>query len=265
MPNIDVNGTRLHYVEQGSGPETVVFSHSYLLDGSHFKPQIENFSNRYRCLAFDHRGHGGSDRPESGYDMDNLYADALAFIEAMDCGPVHFVGLSTGGFIGLRIGFRRPDVLRSLTLMGTSAEPESAANHVKYEIMLRMVQVIGVRPLAGYVMSLFFSKASRSDPSRELELRRFRQMIVDNDADSLVRFGRGIFGRQSVTEHLAGIDVPTQVIVGSEDRSQPPTQARRIADRIPGAQLLIIPGAAHVSTIDAPEEVNEALDNLWQR
>jgi len=59
--------------------------------------------------------------------------------------------------------------------------------------------------------------------------------------------------------------VPTQVIVGSEDRSQPPTQARRIADRIPGAQLLIIPGAAHVSTVDAPEEVNEALDNLWQR
>ena len=84
-----------------AGSEVVVFSHSYLLDLSHFNPQIEALSDRHRCIAFDHRGHGASERPREGYDMETLYEDAVAFLEAMSCGPVHFVGLSTGGFIGL--------------------------------------------------------------------------------------------------------------------------------------------------------------------
>ena len=71
MPDIEVNGVRLHYIEQGSGPEVVVFSHSYLVDWSHFKPQIDALSDRYRCIAFDHRGHGGSERPSNGYDMES--------------------------------------------------------------------------------------------------------------------------------------------------------------------------------------------------
>jgi pimeloyl-ACP methyl ester carboxylesterase len=74
MPDIKVNGVRLHYVEQGLGPEAVIFSHSYLLDWSHFKPQIDALSEGYRCIAFDHRGHGASERPKEGYDMESLYA-----------------------------------------------------------------------------------------------------------------------------------------------------------------------------------------------
>lgn len=120
MPDIRVNGVRLHYVEQGSGPEVVVFSHSYLVDWSHFKPQMDALSDRYRCIAFDYRGHGRSERPSDGYDMENLYMDGVAFIEAMNCDPVHFVGLSTGGFIagdrtlvGVRHRLRRYPPLRA--------------------------------------------------------------------------------------------------------------------------------------------------------
>lgn len=174
VPDIEVNGVRLHYVDQGSGPEAVVFSHSYLVDWSHFKPQIDALSGRYRCIAFDHRGHGASERPKAGYDMENIYEDALAFIEAMDCAPVHFVGLSTGGFIGLRLGFRRPDLLRTLTLMDTSAEAEPVSNRFQYELMMRMIRVVGMRPFAGYITSLFFSKNLRRDVTHEAEVERFR-------------------------------------------------------------------------------------------
>ncbi len=260
MAEIEVNGVRLHYVEQGSGPETVIFSHSYLVDWSHFKPQMDALSNRYRCIAFDHRGHGGSERPKEGYDMENLYADAVAFIEAMNCAPIHFVGLSTGGFIGLRLGFRRPDLLRTLTLMDTSAEVEPAPKRFQYELMMRMVRVIGTRPFAGYIMSLFFSKKSRRDPTREAELDRFRQMMINNDNDAIIQFGRGIFDRKSVVEHLARITVPTLVVVGEEDKSQPPARAKRIADGIPGSKLLIVPNAAHISSFDGAAMVNAALE-----
>lgn len=260
MPEIEVNGVRLHYVEQGAGPETVVFSHSYLVDWSHFKPQLDALSDRYRCIAFDHRGHGGSERPKDGYNMENLYADAVAFIEAMNCAPVHFVGLSTGGFIGLRLGFRRPDLLRTLTLMDTSAEVEPTLKRLQYELMMRMVRVVGTRPFASYIMSLFFSKKSRRDPTRQAELRRFRQLMIDNDRDAMIQFGRGIFGRKGVLESLAEITVPTLVIVGKEDKSQPPTRAQRIADGIPGSELLIVANAAHISSFDGADVVNAALE-----
>jgi pimeloyl-ACP methyl ester carboxylesterase len=260
MPEIEVNGVRLHYIQQGSGPEAVVFSHSYLLDSSHFKPQIDALSERYRCIAFDHRGHGGSERATGGYDMENLYTDAVAFIESMDCAPVHFVGLSTGGFIGLRLGFRRPDLLRTLTLMDTSAEVEPTPKRFQYELMLRMLSVIGTRPFAGYVMSLFFSKKSRHDPSRQADLRRFRKLIIANDKDAIIQFGRGIFGRKSVVDQLAHITVPTLVIVGDEDTSQPPARAQQIAERIPGSELLVVPNAAHISSFDGAAAVNDALD-----
>jgi len=260
MPDVEVNGVRLHYVEQGSGPEPIVFSHSYLVDWSHFKPQIDALSDRYRCIAFDHRGHGASERPEDGYDMEDLYADAVAFIEAMDCAPVHFVGLSTGGFIGLRLGFRRPELLRTLTLMDTSAEVEPTVKRLQYELMMRMVGLIGMRPFAPYILSLFFSKKSRRDPTRAAELRRFRKMIIDNDEEAMIRFGRGIFSREGVLERLAEITAPTLVIVGEEDKSQPPARARRVGDGIPGSELLIIPNAGHISSFDGAEVINAALE-----
>jgi pimeloyl-ACP methyl ester carboxylesterase len=260
MPDIRLKGVRLHYVEQGSGPEAVVFSHSYLLDWSHFKPQIDSLSDRYRCIAFDHRGHGASERPKNGYDMENLYADAVAFIEAMDCAPVHFVGLSTGGFIGLRLGFRRPDLLRTLTLMDTSAEVEPKLKRFQYELMMGMVRVIGTRPFAGYIMSLFFSKKSRRDPARRAELSRFRRVMMDNDKDAIIRFGGGIFGREGVVEHLAEITVPTLVIVGEEDKVEPLARAQRIAEGIPGSKLLIVPNAGHISSFDGADMVTAALE-----
>ncbi len=80
MPHLRVNGVTLFYEEMGSGPETIIFSHSYLLSGVHFNPQMQALRDRYRCIAFDHRGHGRSETTVNGYDMENLYQDAVAFI-----------------------------------------------------------------------------------------------------------------------------------------------------------------------------------------
>jgi 3-oxoadipate enol-lactonase len=144
--------------------------------------------------------------------------------------------------------------------MDTSAELEPTPKRFQYELMMRMVRVIGTRPFAGYIMSLFFSKKSRRDPSREADLRRFRQIMIDNDNDAIIQFGRVIFGRKSVVEHLAQITVPTLVIIGEEDKSQPPARAQRIADGIPGSELLIVPNAAHISSFDGADVVSAALE-----
>jgi len=262
MPEIQVNGVKLYYEEAGSGPETVVFSSSYLMDNTHYTPQIEALKDRYRCLAYDHRGHGRSEVTEDGYEMENLYADAAAYIEALDCAPCHWVGLSTGGFIGLRLGIRRPDLVKSLILMATSAGAESAWTRLQYNILMLMIRWLGWRSVTGTIMKLFFSKNFLKDPARQGLVEDVRARIMANDRLGMIKFGKGIFVRDSVDKHLGSIKTPTLMVVGDEDKPTPIEEAERIAEGIPGAKLVIIPGAGHISTLDQPEAVNAAIEEF---
>ena len=262
MSEITVNGVTLFYEEDGFGPETIVFSHSYLLDSTHFSPQIEALSDRYRCIAFDHRGHGRSQAPKDGYDMENLYNDAVALIEALNCAPCHFVGLSTGGFIGMRIAIRRPEMLNSLILMDTTGEAESEKNIRQFKRLLFVVRWLGWRPVINKVMPFFFAEKFLTDPGRQDEVRYWKEVIIYGNKKALKKFGIGIFSRTSVFEELSRITVPTLVIVGEKDMARSVYEAQRTAEKIHGAKLVSIPDAAHLCTIEEPAMVNAAIEEF---
>ncbi len=264
MQKISVNGTELAYVERGQGAETVVFSHSFLVDHRHFDAQIEALSDRYRIIAFDHREHGHSARTDIDYSMDDLVADAAGLIEGVDAAPCHFVGLSSGGFVGLRLALRSPQLLQSLVLMDTSAEREPALKRIKYEAMFQGLRAFGFGPLMGSVMSLMFSPSTLGDPERRNEMDLWRERMRANDRHAIIRFGRAIFQRDDLVRDLPRILTPTLVVVGADDRPQPPPRARRIANGIPGAELAIIPDAGHLSTIDAPLAVTDVLTRFLE-
>lgn len=259
MPEVSVNGVKLFYEDTGKGAETVVFSHSYLVDHRHFERQIEVLSERFRVLAFDHRGHGRSEIPPNGYDIESLYQDALGFIEAMDVKPCHFVGLSTGGFIGLRLGIRRPDLLRSLVLMDTATDCEPLPNRLKYNALFLGLRVLGFRPLMGQALKAMFGPKFLRDGDRRAEVELWSQRISDNDPTAVIRFGRGIFSRPSVEDQLGEITTPTLVIAGEHDHAIPLHRMRPMVDGIAGARLTVIPHAGHLCTIEEPEAVNAAL------
>ena len=264
MPQIKVNGVRLPYEESGQGEDTVVFSHSFLLSSRHFHYQIEALQDRYRGLAFDHRGHGQSQVTQDGYAMENLYADALGFIEALGCAPCHFVGLSTGGFIGLRLALRRPELLKSLVLMDTSAEAEDPAAMRQYKLMVQTVRWLGWRPVIGRVLSMFFSEQFLKDPERRAEAQAYRREIMANDRTAMRKFALGIMGRADVLDQLGAIAMPCLVLAGELDQPTPPDHARRMAQAIGGARLELIPGAGHISTIDQPQAVTRALGGFLE-
>lgn len=259
MPEIEANGVRLSYIERGSGAETVVFSHSYLSDHRHFEPQIAALEGNYRVLAYDHRDHGGSQRLSAPYGLEAIYADGLAFLEATCDRPVHFVGLSTGGFVGIRLGIRRPELLRSLVLMDTGAEAEPWRTRLKYNLMLGALRWIGMRPMAGETMKALFGPPFLRDPERREERELWKGRILANDPDALVRFGRAIFSRGDLQGELGRISVPTLVVSGEQDRARPLAAARKLTRGIPGARLEIIPRAGHLCTIEEPEAVNAVL------
>lgn len=258
MGHVEVDGVRLYYETAGSGPQAVVLSHSFLVDHSQFAGQFEALDD-YRVIAYDHRDHGRSDRVGTAYDLDALVRDAEGLIDALEAAPCHFVGLSTGGFVGMRLALRTPQRLRSLTLMDTSAESEPLLKLGKYRALFTLLRLVGTRPLQGRAMREMFSTSFLRDVDRQDEVARWRERIVKNDPAALVRFGNAIFDRDDIVEQLRHLDLPTLVIVGEHDRPQPLPRARTIVDAIPGAELTVIPDAGHLSTIEQPEAVNEVL------
>jgi pimeloyl-ACP methyl ester carboxylesterase len=259
MGEVEVNGVRLFYRAAGRGPQTVVLSHSFLVDHRQFEAQIEALSGTFRVIAYDHRDHGRSARAGAPYDLAALVNDAEALLDELAVPPCHFVGLSTGGFVGMRLALRAPERFRSLTLMDTSAEPEPLWQRVKYRALLSVLGIAGIRPVLRSGMTAMFSRSFLRDPARQDEVALWRQRIAGNDPRGLIRFGNAIFARDDVVERLRHLKVPTLVVVGEHDRPCPPERARSIAAAIPGAALVTIPDAGHLSTIERPEAVNAAL------
>ena len=259
MPEIDVNGARLNFVDEGSGPETIVFSHGLLFSSAMFRAQIDAFKDRYRCIAYDHRGQGGSAVTADGYDIDTLSADAAALIEALDAGPCHFVGLSMGGFVGMRLALRRPELLRSLTLIETSAEAEPRENVGRYNLLNFIARWFGLSLVMGKVMPIMFSQTFLADPGRATERKHWRKQIIGNDRIGITRAVRGVVDRQGVDDQIDKIATRTLIIVGEEDVATVPVKSERMHAAIPGSALIRIPRAGQSSTIEEPAAVIAAM------
>jgi pimeloyl-ACP methyl ester carboxylesterase len=257
MPMIRTNGTALYYEDTGGTSVPVVFSHGLLWDTKLFAPQIAVLRDRYRCIAYDHRGQGRSaDDTGRAISTETLTADAAALIEKLDLGPVHFCGLSLGGIIAMRLAIGRPDLIRSLVLLDTTADAEPYK--LKYQAMNVIARLAGLGAVSGAVMPALFGKTTLSDPARADEREAWKQQLVSN-RKTIWRAINGVLDRKSIHGELGKISAPTLVAVGEEDTSTPRAMAERIAGAIAGAKLIVIPNAGHGTTLEQPAIVTAAI------
>lgn len=255
MPRIRVNGVALHYDDTGGPGEPVVFSHGLLFSGRMFEGQVAALRGRYRCITYDHRGQGRSEVPRSrSHDMETVTDDAAALIEALGVVPAHFVGLSMGGFVGMRLAARRPELLRSLTLLETSADPEPPENVPRYRLLTAVARFAGLRLVERPVTRILFARSFIEDPTRAVERARWRRELLANRR-SIWRAVNGVLERRGIADELPAVRVPTLVIVGEEDVATVPAKAERIHRLIPGSRLVRIPRAGHSSAVERPDAV----------
>lgn len=262
MPIIGVNSAALYYEEHGTGPETIVFAHGLLWSCRMFDAQVALLKERYRCVAFDFRVQGQSDVTRSGYDMETLYEDALALIELLGSVPCHFLGLSMGGFIGLRLAARHPELLRSLNLLETTADPEPSENVAKYKQLTFVARWFGLGLVVDRVMPVMFGQTFLTDPARALERREWRHRMSENHRLGITRATTGVITRQGIESEIDNITVPTLILVGDEDVAVPPVHSQRLHEHIAGSRLQIIPRAGHTSTVEEPTAVKSAIINF---
>lgn len=253
------DGSSLHYEDTGSDKPVVLFSHGLLFDGEMFAAQAQALSADYRVIRYDHRGQGKSDESTlRSIDMGTLTADAIELIERLRLGPVHFIGLSMGGFVGMRIAARRPELIRSLMLLDTSADPEPEENIGQYRAMNGFVKLFGTRLLIGKVMRIVYGRTFLSDPKRSAERERARERLLAL-RPSIWRAVNGVIERETVLGELGQIRCPTLVLVGAEDVATVPLKSERIQERIEGSKMLLIRGAGHSSSIEEPAAVSEMI------
>lgn len=223
-----------------------------------FAAQVAELSKQYRVIAYDHRGQGSSE-VGGPYDMDTVAADAAELIRTLVGGPVHFIGLSMGGFVGMRLAARHPELVKSLTLLETSANAEPLENLPQYKLLNGLVRWVGViHPIASKVMKIMFAKSWLADPAQVDSIRQWKKELTSNKK-SITGPVEGVIYRKGVEEELANISCPTLVIVGEEDVATTPQKAAFIHQGIAGSKLETISGAGHSSCIEKPEEVNRLL------
>ena len=265
MPHVDLNGAHIHFTDTGGEGEVIVFSHGLLFSAQMFERQIARFKSQYRCIAFDHRGQGKSGVTSGGYDIDTLTEDAAALIRHLGIGPCHFVGLSMGGFVGMRLAARNPELLKTLTLLDTSADPEPAENGSKYRMLNFVARWFGLRIVIGSVMPILFGQTFLKDASRSREKTRWMDAIVDNHRIGITRAVSGVMSRDGCADILDEIELPVGIGVGAEDVATVPEKSEHIHTRIKGSELVVFTGAGHSPSIETPELVNDLIARTVQR
>jgi len=167
-----------------------------------------------------------------------------------------------GGFIGMRLAAHRPELLRSLILIETSADPEPAENIPRYRQLASVARYIGLRPAAGRVMWVMFGKTFMSDPARAAERKLWRQRMASNNKQGVLRALNGVIERQSIYGELGHVTLPTLIMVGDEDVATVPAKSQRIHEAIAGSRLVTIPHAGHTSSVEQPQAVSAAIEDF---
>jgi 3-oxoadipate enol-lactonase len=251
----DVGGIGIHYRLDGPARAPVVMmSHSLMCDGSMWGPQMDALAD-FRVLRVDTRGHGASDAPDGSYSLEQLADDYLGLMDHLEIERVHFVGLSMGGMIGQVLGLKAGDRLHTLTLCDTmSAIPAGAENVWQERIDLANAEGMEAH-VAGTIERWFSESFCRARPDA---VEPIRELIRTTPISGFAGCCLAISGLD-LTDRLSAISMPTLVIVGRDDPGTTVAMAEVMRDNIPGAEMVVIDNALHLSNIEQPEDFNAAL------
>jgi pimeloyl-ACP methyl ester carboxylesterase len=262
MPFVTIDGQPLHYIDQGTGP-AVLLAGSYLWDQAMWAPQIAVLSQQYRVIALDLWGHGESGPlPAATTSLDDIARQALALLDHLDIDRVTLVGLSVGGMWGVRLALSAPQRLNGLVLMDTylGVEPEPTRQY--YFSLFKMIEDTGVisSQLLDIVVPIFFRPGI--DPQSAL-FQDFRAKLAalppERLRESIVPMGRITFGRDDLLPRLGELNAAnTLLLCGDQDKPRPPSETQEMAGLI-GCPYVLVPEAGHISNLENPEFVTEAL------
>lgn len=246
---ISAAGVRLNVVDRGEGAP-VVLVHGLGCSGAVWATAAERLRPERRTVTVELRGHGASDRTYGSLTVEDLAADVARVLGHLDVGPADVVGHSMGGMVAQHLALGWPETVRRLVLCGTTAGPTPDIQDVTRQLadlaraqgsdaLAQMMAPMMFAPgYAGAALEAFVISFGSCDPE-----------VLGICLDAIVTF--------SVTDRLADLAVPTVVIVGEHDAYL--EDCRRLAEAVPGAELVVLPGLGHMAPTEGPDAFADAL------
>ncbi len=253
--DINANGINLHFEDHGAGDATLVFLHYWGGTSRTWDNVIKALKSDVRSVAFDARGWGKSDRPESGYDIVSMADDVEAAIAALELKKYILVGHSMGGKVAQLLASRRPAGLTGLVLVAPSP---AQGKLLPEDIREGMEGAYAVAESTAWTIDNVLAELPLSPALRE-------QVIEDSvgGASAAKRYWPAGAISEDVSADLGRIQVRVLVIGGEKDKVDSVELLETVVvPSLPGAQLTVIPGVGHLSPLESPREVASRIDSF---
>jgi pimeloyl-ACP methyl ester carboxylesterase len=248
------NGLEIAYERVGEGPPLVLV-HGAAVDSRMWGPQLAALADEFTVVAWDEPGAGRSSDVPADFVLPD-YANCLAaLIGALELGPAHVAGVSWGGTVAQELYRHHPELVATLLLVDTYAGWKGSLPEAEVR-----VRVEGVRQMLAAADHLFdptLPGLFAGDPPAEFAAL-LEAMAADVRPESM-KTALLVMAEADQRDLLPRIAVPTLLIWGERDARSPLSVARQFEDAVPDAKLVVIPGAGHVSNLEAPELFNDAV------
>jgi len=258
---VQSGGARIYYESAGSGPN-LVFIHAGVSDSRMWDPQFAAFPEKFRVVRYDHRGFGKSTQPEESF---KLRGDLRSVLEHLGIVRAVLVGCSMGGSTALDYALEHPEQVAGLVLVGSGAsglfdQGQLAPDVMKYfaeylEAIQKDDREKAREMEAKYWLDGLTREPEKIDPgyrerARQLHRENFSVTRLSQQEETLRPPAIGRFGE---------VAAPTLVVIGDSDAPDLIKLAHRMGAEIPGAGLVTIENAAHLPSLEHPEEFNRLL------
>lgn len=242
-----------HLVEGRDGAPPLVLVNSIGASMAMWEPQAAAFRDDLRVVRYDARGHGASPVPPGPYSLADLGGDLVALLDRLGIERATIAGVSLGGATAMWAAINAPERVERIFVCFSSAQfgpPQGW--HERAEL----VRAEGLEAVAEAAVHRWFT--AEMFERRPADAARMREMLAATPAEGYAGCCEALAGID-LRRDLEAISAPTMVISGSEDPATPPTHGRLIAERIPGAEFVELPRAAHLGNFERPAEFNQLI------
>jgi pimeloyl-ACP methyl ester carboxylesterase len=249
-----INGIKLAY--QIDGPKdrpTVVLVHGFPFARATWKGQVAALKKDFRVLTYDLRGMGQSSLGSAPQPLEAYVDDLIALLDHLKLSKVALAGLSMGGYIALRAVQRAPERFWALGLCDTKSEPDTDEGKLGRAAGIKALRAKGAKPFAEGMLPKLLVDA------KGVVGKALLGVMLQNKVPGMTNALAAMQGRTDTGAALSALAVPGLILVGEKDAITPVAAAESMAQKNAKNQLVVLPGAGHVSNLEAPEAFNAAL------